>query len=116
MAPSPLFWIADAGGEPMIQTSKGWNLKAVESSKLRSLVLACAMCAAGGTAAYAQQRPLVTEDPETIGVRRVLLEGGFSLDTDQTNSANGLKGKVARLGTFGVSVGISPSAEIQVDG
>lgn len=74
------------------------------------------MCVAVSATAYAQQRPLVTEDPETIGAGRVLLEGGFSLDTDQTNSANGVKGRVARLGSFGASVGISPSAEIQIDG
>ena len=124
MAPSPFFSIADGGGEPMTQTLKCWNLQSVKSwnlascasRKLKFLVLAFAICAAGGTTSYAQQRPLATEDPETIGTGRVLLEGGFSLDTDQTNSANGLKGKVARLGTFGVSVGISPSAEIQVDG
>lgn len=67
-------------------------------------------------AAHAQQRPLVTEDPETIGSGRILLEGGFSLDTDQTNSANGIKGDVTRLASFGVSVGISPTAEIQIDG
>jgi hypothetical protein len=66
--------------------------------------------------AQAQQRPLVTEDPETIGENRVLLEGGVSFENDQTNSANGLKGDVTRVGVFGVSAGLSPTAEIQVDG
>jgi len=66
--------------------------------------------------AYAQQRPLVTEDPETIGANRVLLEGGFELDKDQANLAYGIEGDIAHIATFGVSVGISPSAEIQIDG
>lgn len=66
--------------------------------------------------AHAQQRPLVTEDPETIGSGRILLEGGFSLDQDQTNFAHRVTGDIARLATFGVSVGISPSAEVQIDG
>jgi hypothetical protein len=66
--------------------------------------------------AYAQQRPLVTEDPETIGENRVLLEGGVSFENDQENSANGLKGDVTRIGVFGASIGLSPTAEIQVDG
>ena len=65
--------------------------------------------------AYAQQRPLVTEDPETIGADRILLEGGFELDADQT-TAYGLKGDITRIATFGVSVGISPNAEVQIDG
>jgi len=77
------------------------------------LVIAC-LVAPG--AASAQQRPLVTEDPETIGANRILLEGGFELDTDQTNSAYGLKGDISHIATFGVSVGISPNAEVQVDG
>ena len=42
----------------------------------------CAAIAAGvmflyAAGAAAQQRPLVTEDPETIGAGLVLLEGGF---------------------------------------
>ena len=74
------------------------------------------MCVAASGTAHAQQRPLVTEDPETIGSGRILLEGGFSLDTDQTNAANGVTGDIARLASFGVSVGISPNAEVQIDG
>jgi hypothetical protein len=66
--------------------------------------------------AYAQQRPLVTEDPETIGADRILLEGGVSFDKDQTNTASGIKGDTSRLASLGVSVGISPTAEVQIDG
>ena len=84
--------------------------------KLGSVIWTLAISLVVASAAHAQQRPLVTEDPETIGTGRILLEGGFSLDTDQTISANGLEGSVARLGSFGVSIGISPSAEIQIDG
>ena len=75
-----------------------------------------AVCAVAPGIAFAQQRPLVTEDPETIGTNRVLLEGGLELDYDQTNTANGITGDIAHIATFGVSVGISPFAEVQVDG
>ncbi len=66
--------------------------------------------------AYAQQRPLVTEDPETIGAARALIEGGVSFERDQTHSANGLTGDITRFGVFGVSAGIGPTAEVQIDG
>jgi hypothetical protein len=66
--------------------------------------------------AHAQQRPLVTEDPETIGPGRVLIEGGVEFDFDQTNSVYGLEGDITHFATLGVSVGIGPSAEVQVDG
>ena len=65
--------------------------------------------------ALAQQRPLVTEDPETVGVNRVLVEGGMEFDRDQVYPAYGLTGDVTHGPTVGVSVGISPNAEIQVD-
>jgi hypothetical protein len=79
-------------------------------------IIAClALCLSLPVAALAQQRPLATEDPETIGSGRVLVEGGFSLDKDQVNAA-GLTGDLRRVGTFGVSVGVSPRTELQVDG
>src|SRR3990167_5479866 len=106
MAPSRCSWIAGAGGNSMNLKSTIWNLQFV----------IFALCVAVGGTAHAQQRPLVTEDPETIGSGRILLEGGFSLDTDQTNSTNGVKGDAGRVASFGVSVGISPSAEVQIDG
>jgi hypothetical protein len=90
----------------MIHESKIWNLKSV----------IFAVCVTVSSTAHAQQRPLVTEDPETIGSGRILLEGGFSLEKDQTNFVHGITADIARLATFGVSVGISPTAEIQIDG
>jgi len=65
--------------------------------------------------ATAQQRPLVTEDPETVGVNRVLVEGGMEFDKSQGYPAYGLTGDVTHGPTVGVSVGISPNAELQVD-
>jgi hypothetical protein len=60
-----------------------------------------AICVTVTGTAHAQQRPLVTEDPETIGTGRVLLEGGFSIDYDQPNYVNGLEGDITRFGSFG---------------
>jgi hypothetical protein len=64
----------------------------------------------------AQQRPLVTEDPETVGINRVLVEAGLEVDKDQLYSAYGVKGDTVHGPTFGVSVGVGPATEIQVDG
>lgn len=66
--------------------------------------------------ARAQQRPLVTEDPETIGAGNVLLEGGFERRWDETFEASGLQGDLLRLPVLGVSVGIGSIAELQIDG
>ncbi len=66
--------------------------------------------------AHAQQRPLVTEDPETIGAGLVLLEGGFDYQRSVEYPVSGLEGHLLRLPTLGVSFGLGPSAELQIDG
>jgi hypothetical protein len=66
--------------------------------------------------AMAQQRPLVTEDPETVGGGRILLEGGFDYNRDVFFPASGLTGNLLRAPLIGISVGLSSIAELQVDG
>lgn len=65
---------------------------------------------------FAQQRPLVTEDPETVGAGQVLVESGIDYARDATFPASGLEGHLLRFPLVGVSIGISSFAEIQVDG
>src|SRR4029453_4033720 len=81
---------------------------------LRSVIFAVCVTVSG--TAHAQQRPLVTEDPETIGAGHVLLEGGFSLNSEQSHFVNGLRGDISRLASFGASIGIGAAAEVQIDG
>jgi hypothetical protein len=66
--------------------------------------------------AAAQQRPLVTEDPETIGAGNVLVEGGVEIARDIQFTASGLRGNLLRAPLIGASFGISSIAEIQIDG
>jgi hypothetical protein len=66
--------------------------------------------------ALAQQRPLLTEDPEPIGAGRVLLEGGFDAAHDEHYPVSGLEGNSVRVPTLGISVGLSSIAELQIDG
>ena len=66
--------------------------------------------------ARAQQRPLITEDPETIGAGRLLIEAGVDYERDVFLPVSGLRGDVLTVPTVGLSVGVSSIAEIQVDG
>ncbi len=66
--------------------------------------------------AMAQQRPLVTEDPEPIGAGRVLVEGGVDAAHNQEYPVSGLKGNLWRVPTVGISIGLSSIAELQIDG
>ena len=66
--------------------------------------------------AFAQQRPLVTEDPETVGSGLILVEAGFDHQKRVFFPVSGLTGDLLRLPTLGISFGVSSIAEIQIDG
>jgi hypothetical protein len=83
---------------------------------MRTVVLAVVATLVGGSAAFAQSRPLVTEDPEVIGAGQMLVEAGLDRHQGVTYPASGLQGNLFRIGTFGLSIGVSPIAEIQLDG
>ena len=63
----------------------------------------------------AQQRPLVTEDPQTVGAGHVLVEAGLSYARDLELPAYGLEGHRSELPAIGVSIGLGSIAELQVD-
>jgi len=85
---------------------------------VRSRIIAACSAAVltASSVASAQQRPLITEDPETIGAGRVLIEAGFDIERDVFFPVSGLGGNRVSVPTFGVSVGLSSIAEIQIDG
>jgi len=83
------------------------------SIRLVAAVLACSLF---GVRASAQQRPLMTEDPETIGAGRILIEGGVDVAHDQQYPVSGLEGNLWRIPTIGLSFGLSSIAELQIDG
>lgn len=83
---------------------------------MRKAFVMAALLITFASTAYGQQRPLVTEDPETIGAGLILLEGGFDVAQDVFYPASGLQGNLLRLPTLGLSFGISSIAELQLDG
>ena len=80
--------------------------------RLTAFTVACALA----TAAGAQQRPLVTEDPLTVGTGQILIETGVDVAQGVSFPLSGLRGDLVSGPVIGVSVGVGPIAEIQVDG
>ena len=66
--------------------------------------------------ADAQQRPLLTEDPETVNAGLVLVEGGVDVQRSLFYPVSGLDGDLLRAPVLGISIGIGSVAELQVDG
>ena len=82
----------------------------------RARLVACvALLICAAAPAQAQQRPLVTEDPETIGSGLVLVEGGFDQQWRVFYPLSGLTGDLFRVPTLGLSLGLSSIAEVQID-
>lgn len=77
------------------------------------VALACTLVAGR---AHAQQRPFLTEDPQTIGAGLILIETGVDWMQAITFPVSGLRGDLVSGPTIGISVGVGPIAEIQVDG
>ena len=84
--------------------------------RLVTAVFATGLMMMGASVASAQQRPLVTEDPETIGSGLILFEGGFDAQHEVTYPVSGLEGNLLRIPTLGLSFGLSSIAELQIDG
>ena len=97
---------------PLMVACFGESLRSVAAALLAIAVLTSAMPAM----VSAQQRPLVTEDPETIGAGRMLVEAGFDYARGVDYPASGLKGHLRRFPLIGISLGVGSVGEIQVDG
>jgi hypothetical protein len=78
--------------------------------------LATVLILASAGTAFAQQRPLVTEDPETIGAQRVLIETGIDFQREVEYPVSGLEGNLRRFPLIGISLGIGDIGEVQIDG
>jgi len=81
---------------------------------IRTVTLALALLVCS-VPAFAQQRPLQTEDPETIGAGRILIEAGIDYKRDVYLPVSGLRGNLFTVPPFGLSIGVSSIAEIQID-
>ena len=64
----------------------------------------------------AQQRPLVTQDPESVGEGLILVEVGMDYLRNKHFPVSGLSGNLIRAPKLGLSIGVSSIAEIQVQG
>jgi hypothetical protein len=58
----------------------------------------------------------VTEDPETVGAGRILIEAGIDYQREVEYPASGLTGNLRRFPLIGISLGIGSVGEVQIDG
>jgi len=78
--------------------------------------IALVVIAAHAGVAGAQSRPAVTQDSETVGSGKLLVDLGVDYQQDAFYPASGLHGNLTRWGTFDLSLGVSSIADVQLSG
>ena len=83
---------------------------------LSLLTLAFAVVLTMFVSVQAQQRPLLTEDVDIIPPGTIRIEAGIDFMQGAKYTVSGLNGDLTRVGVIGVSVGMGPNVEFQVEG
>jgi hypothetical protein len=66
--------------------------------------------------AQAQQRPLITEDVDIISPGSMRISAGVDFVQRQRYPVSGLEGDLTRAGVLGVTFGLAPNVEVQIQG
>ena len=64
----------------------------------------------------AQQRPLITEDVDIIPPGSIRIEAGIDFMQGAKYSVSGIRGDLTRAGVIGISFGMGPNVEFQIEG
>jgi len=64
----------------------------------------------------AQQRPLITEDVDIIPPGSIRIQAGIDFMQGAKYTVSGIRGDLTRVGVIGVSFGMSPNVEFQIEG
>lgn len=67
-------------------------------------------------AAFAQQRPLLTDDVDTTPVGAFEISAGVDFFQNEKFPLSGIKGDLTRVGDIRVKTGFAPNVEIQIEG
>lgn len=83
---------------------------------MRRLLFIVALLIFGSATATAQQRPLITEDVDIIPPGTVRIEAGIDFMQGAKYTVSGIKGDLTRGGVIGISFGMGPNVEFQIEG
>lgn len=78
------------------------------------LIIVLLVCCAA--VSFAQQRPLITEDVDIIAPGTVRIEAGIDFMQGARYTVSGINGDLTRVGVVGVSFGMGPNVEFQIEG
>src|SRR3569832_1056301 len=83
---------------------------------MRRLLFIVGQLICGIATVTAQQRPLITEDVDIIPPGSIRIEAGIDFMQGARYTVSGINGDLTRVGVIGVSFGMSPNVEFQIEG
>ena len=83
---------------------------------MRRLLFIVALLICGIATASAQQRPLITEDVDIIPPGSIRIEAGIDFMQGAKYTVSGITGDLTRVGVIGISFGMAPNVEFQIEG
>src|SRR4026209_1560321 len=83
---------------------------------MRRLLFILILLMSGVIVATAQQRPLITEDVDIIPPGSIRIEAGIDFMQGAKYSVSGIRGDLTRAGVIGISFGMGPNVEFQIEG
>jgi hypothetical protein len=86
------------------------------SKILLKVALLLAFLISATSLTYAQQRPLLTEDVDIVEPGAIRTEIGVELLQKQRFGVSGLEGDLSRIGVIGLSFGLAPNVQFEVEG
>ena len=85
-------------------------------TSLTRLIFGFVLLACSSLSGFAQQRPLITEDVDIIPPGTIRIEAGIDFMQGAKYSVSGINGDLTRVGVIGVSFGMGPNVEFQIEG
>lgn len=79
-------------------------------------VAALAFLLSVAVVASGQQRPLLTEDVDIIPPGSLRIEAGIDFVQKAKYPVSGLTGDLTRAGVIGITIGLAPNVEVQIEG
>ena len=83
---------------------------------MRRLPLLLVLLAGFAVVTRAQQRPLITEDVDIIPPGSIRIEAGIDFMQGAKFPVSGIRGDLTRVGVIGISFGMGPNVEFQIEG
>jgi hypothetical protein len=95
---------------------RGEGCRTYFSKTIWSIAYTIVFLALASLPAFAQQRPLVTEDVQTVKPGAVRFDVGFDFLQDKDYPVSGLNGDLKRLGVVSLTFGLASNVEVEAGG